>query len=101
MNQRIKDHVAAYNRSQGFSEDDQAIIETIRDAKVIWQGDFEKHRWWTCCFSVVKINEMLIGYDDAITTGDENASEKGWDFDPSSIVEVVAQTETITTYKPL
>lgn len=39
-------------------------------------------------FNVVEIDGMLIGFDDAETTGDNSPSDVGFEFDPESIVEV-------------
>lgn len=54
-------------------------------------------------FRVVEIDEMLIGYNDAKTTGDSSPSDCGWEFDPESCCEVekVTETKIITSYKPL
>jgi hypothetical protein len=47
---------------------------------------------------VVEIDGMFIGYDGVETTGDESASEKGWEFDPATIEEYVPVERTITSY---
>ena len=97
MNEKIREHVRAYNEKQGYvDQDDSDIIETIRDAKEVWSGNDSDRRWWTDCFTVVEVDGMLIGFDDAKTTGDDSPRDKGWEFDPSSICEVVAK-EVITT----
>ena len=50
-------------------------------------------------FVVVEIDGMLIGFDDANTTGDKSPSDFGWEFDPSSICEVVAKEVVTTVYE--
>lgn len=47
---------------------------------------------------VVEVDGMLIGFDGATTTGDDSPSDKGWEFNPSSICEVQAKEVTTTVY---
>ena len=100
MDEEIRKHVAALNEADGFGVDDASIIETILAAEEVWCGNESKRRWWTDCFCVVKVGGMLIGFDGAITTGDESPSEKGWEFNPKSICKVAAKEITYTTYVP-
>lgn len=99
MNQKIKEHVTKYAEMKGYqckTEDD--IIRLIRDSDAVWEGNFDKHRHWQLCLTVVEIDGMLIGFENAKTTGDESAEDKGWVFDPKSICEVKAETKTVTIY---
>jgi hypothetical protein len=41
-----------------------------------------------------------VGYADAETAGDENAEEKGWTFQESSICDVEPYEFTETRYRP-
>ena len=99
MNEKIREHVKQYNMADGYSTDDASIIETIRESDEVWSGEESKHRWWTTCFTVVDVNGMLIGFEDAKTTGDDSPYDKGWEFDPKSICEVVAVPIVTTEYK--
>lgn len=78
MNAKISEHVAAHNTANGWSTDEASLVETIRYATRVWRGDESPRRWWTDCFTVVEVNGMLIGFADAITTGDDSPSDKGW-----------------------
>lgn len=98
MSEKIREHVRQYNVREFDDASDDAIIETIRDAKVIWSKMTTSRRWWDEEFRVVEIDGMLIGYDGADTTGDESATDKGWEFDPSSICEVEAKQVVKTEY---
>ena len=100
MNVNIKQHVAEFLARQGDDATDESIIETIRAAKAVWSGDEDERRWWTDCLTVVEVDGMLIGFGDAITTGDDSPEDKGWEFDPNTICEVAAETKTITIYRP-
>lgn len=100
MNENIYKHVAAYNAANGYGTSEEDVIDTIREGKVVWQGDESPRRWWTDCFVVVDIGGMLIGFAGAITTGDDSPSDKGWEFDPETIGEVVKKEVTTTVYVP-
>jgi hypothetical protein len=99
MNEKIREHVRAYNLREFDDSSDEGIIETIRDAVEVWSGNDSDRRWWTDCFTVVNIDGMLIGFDDAKTTGDDSPRDKGWEFDPESICEVVAKEVVTTVYE--
>jgi len=96
MKDSIRNHVTKYLEKEEVAVTDENIIEVIRDGKHVWTGDYDSHRWWNECFTVVDVDGLLIGFGDAETTGDDSPYDKGWEFDPDSICEVEAQTETIT-----
>lgn len=99
MNQKIRDYVTERLRAEGETNiTDEIIIDTIRCAKKVWEGDEDEHRWWVNTFKVVKIGDMLIGFGNAKTTGDNSPSEVGWEFDPSTICEVEPKEVTTTVY---
>ena len=104
MNQKIRDHVAKYNNSNGWGSSNDDIVFSIREGgKAIWEGHHKRRRWWVDFFRVIDIDGMKIGFWDAETTGDDSASDKGWEFDPKTICEVVEKTEivTVTSYWPM
>ena len=70
----------------------------MRDAKVLWKSNGDKHRWWTVYTYVVEINGMYIGYEDAETTGDMNAREAGYEFNIDSICEYEPKEIKTTIY---
>lgn len=100
MNEIIKAHVIKHNLEKGWDTSEESIIETIRDGgKHVWSGNDKPRRWWTDCFTVVDVGGMLIGFDDAKTTGDDSPTDKGWDFNPESICEVTAKEVVKTVYE--
>ncbi|MCK5016255.1 MAG: hypothetical protein KAS32_04210 [Candidatus Peribacteraceae bacterium] len=102
MNEKIKEHLNKYCIKQGWGEleSDGDILETLQGVDVIYTGVTEEHRHWDDVFTVVEIDGMLIGYDNAHTTGDLTPNETGWEFDLNSVCEVEKETKTITIYKP-
>ena len=103
MNEKIRKNLIKHNKATGFGTNDDDLIETLEEAKLLWEGDEDEHRWWTCFTRVVEVDGMYIAYGWAKTTGDMSAKERGWEFDPSFIHEVkpVEETVTIITYKPI
>ena len=100
MNQKIKDHVTKHLLSEGYVvKNEDEIIETIRDSDIIHKEDCGNSRWWKNTWCVVNIDGMLIGFEDAETTGDDSAQDKGWEFDPESIHEVKAETKEVVVTK--
>lgn len=95
MNTVVKEHVRQYNIRERQDDSDAGVIETILEAKIIWRDVVGKRRWWNDVFCVVEVNGMLIGYDGAATTGDNNPRDVGWEFDPSTICAV--KPKEITT----
>lgn len=105
MNQKIYDHLKKYCKKNEYNfENDEDILETLQDSgEEIYSEKIDYKRWWNDIFKVVKIDGMLIGYNDARTTGDRSPSDCGWEFDPESCCEVekITETKIITSYKPL
>lgn len=98
MKEHIKNHLIAHNQKHGYPVTDEALIETLRDPKAVWKGGEEQHRWWACYTKVVEIDGMLIGFQDARSSGDMSAQERGWEFDPKSVFEAEAKEVTTTVY---
>lgn len=103
MNERIKNHLIEVAKKNGWKTDDDMLIDMVIEGNSVWSGDEQERRWWTDFFNVVDIDGMFIGFWDAKTTGDDSAWDKGWEFDPSTIIEVkpVTKTVTITEYVPV
>lgn len=95
MNDSIKQHVLSL---LGGAATEEEIIDKIRWSKTVWTGYESDRRWWTDCFTVVDVGGMLIGFDDAKTTGDNSPRDCGWEFDPSSICEVKVREVVKTVY---
>lgn len=103
MNEKIKNHVSAFNEKKGWGTTLEGVIDTIQEATPIYSEVVDSRRWWDETFVVVEIDGMLIGYNGATTTGDDSAYDKGWEFDPSSICEVKSEEVTVvkTVYTPI
>jgi hypothetical protein len=96
MNEKIRNHVAKYNESHGWSISEDSIIETILESEPVHHEVINERRWWADTFQVVEIDGMLIGFNGAYATGDDSPQDKGWVFDPDTIGEVEQKEVTIT-----
>jgi hypothetical protein len=105
MNKKIKDHIVNYCKKNGWGYDsDDELWETITESgKEVYRGNRDQHRWYNEYFVVVDLNGMEIGFYDAETTGDNSASDIGWEFDLDRCCEVekTEETKVIITYKPI
>jgi hypothetical protein len=102
MNKTIKDRVTKVALEEGMTViSDADLVEIIREAKEVYTGDYHSRRWWNDCFTVVDCGGMLIGFNDAKTTGDDSPWDKGWEFDPNTICEVekIEEVKTVTSYE--
>ena len=100
MDERIRAHVAKYNESKGRGMNDDDIIEMIRYFNHVLRETYSQHRWWDQYKYVVNIDGMFIEYIHAEANRDESVYELGYEFDPSSIREVVPVETVVITYVP-
>ena len=99
MNEEVKQFLTEYNKSKNYGTSEADLIETVREAKEVYRDDGDKHRWWVEYTYVVEIGERYLAFADARSTGDQSASEAGYDFDDSTISFVEPYTKTVTMYK--
>jgi len=90
MDDRIKQHLTQYCKERGWDTDDDSLIDVIKEEVVIYKEDFDRRRWWNEYRYVTKIDGMFIGYIDAEATGGESVGNLEYEFDPSTICEMVA-----------
>ena len=104
MNEKITEILKQHwekNNWEFDPENSNDLLEVLGSERVIYSKVVEEHRWWDDVFTVVKIGEQFIGFDDAHTTGDTSPTDTGWEFDPNSICEVESETKTTVIYKPV
>lgn len=101
MNKEIKDFLMGYCKDNGHEVSDQGIKEALQDKYEIYSEILDTHRWWNDVFLVVAVDEKLIGYDWAETTGDSGAEEMGWEFDIDSVCEVEKKEKTVVVYEKI
>jgi hypothetical protein len=99
LNEKVKNHVAQYCKSKGWSTDEATIIEAITEAKRVHREEVCQHRWWNEYLYVVEISGMLIGYIYAEANRDMSVNELGYEFDPSSIREMRGIEKTVVAYE--
>lgn len=99
MNEKIKRRLIEYNEKNGWGITDEDLIETLKESKRMYCEEIEEHRWWKEYQYVHFCCGIFIGYIDAESTGDESARERGYEFDKSTICEMVPIKKTIIVYE--
>lgn len=103
MNDKIRNHVTEYCKANNWThwthDDDNGLIETIREAKEVWSGNEDEHRHWIEYDKVVEIDGMFIQFVDAKGAGDQGVYDAGWEFDSSTIHEVRPKKVETTIYE--
>lgn len=95
----VKQYVAKEYEIDDCDVTDRILYGFLSDLDYFHKEELRNHRWWNTVFVVVEVGGKLIGYTGAETTGDDNARDKGWVFDPDSICEVEEYEETIFSYR--
>ena len=100
MNKKIEKILEDDCKKNGWAKwkNDDELEETIRDYDTIYEEKIESYRWWDICRYVIKVGGIYIGYIYAKTTGDMSPYEAGFEFDLSTVCEMLPVTKTITTY---
>ena len=102
MDKKVKQHLIKYNRSEGWNSTEDALIETLMEARhtnLVHEEISSRRRWWVEYLTVVRIGGMLIGFETAKTSGDMSVDERGWEFDLDSIGEMVETEKVVKVYE--
>lgn len=99
MNEKVRQHLIAYNQKNNWSIENDSLIETITEGPVVYEEKVSESRWWNNEFRVTKIDGMFIGYGYAQANRDESIRDLGWEFDESTICEVEPVEKTVIVYK--
>lgn len=100
MNRRIKDALIEYNKSNGCGTSDEDLIETVTEAKVVWTGRRDEHRWYTLIESVVFVAGLYLLFWE-IKSKSEEASirDMGMCYRLDEIYEAVPEEIKTVIYK--
>ena len=103
MNEEIKQHLIKYCKSKGWEDNsDKELMEVITDAKAVWEGQRDRHRWYTLIPTVVEIDGMFLMYDYCDVHGEEaNVEDCIGGYKLEDVVQVVPQVEAVMVYKPV
>lgn len=94
----VKDFIRKEDKDFLENEGFERAFEEFIAWESMYSEDNGDSRWWTNTFCVAKIEDVLIGYNWASTTGDDTIFDKGWTFDESSICYVEKEEVLITKY---
>jgi uncharacterized protein YuzE len=94
------DYVKKLCADSGYEPTPKNMVEVLCCGKQVHREVTGEHRWYEDTFIVVDLKGRLIGFDFFHTTGDANWRDMDLEFDQSSICDVEAVQQTVTTYQP-
>lgn len=97
---RALEHIKTYIKKMNWTVDNETILEVLMQARRVWQGNKDKHRWWTIYTYVVELDGMFIGYDYAENVGDMSVRDAGYEFDINTVQEYEPKEIKTTIYIP-
>ena len=98
MNDKIRQHLTAFNENGGWGTSDKDLMETLTEATPVYKAIGSAHRWYDDEFRVVNIGGMLIGYNGFHITGDNGVSDMGLEYKIDSVCEVEKKEVTEFQY---
>ena len=100
MNEKIKNHLIAYNTSKGWDTTESSLMETVIEADSLWEGKRDRHRWYTLIPTVVCIEGMFLQYDYCDVDGEtSNIDDCIGGYKLHSVIEVKPVQKTVTIYE--
>lgn len=100
MNEKIKNHLIDYCKSKDWGTSDADLLETITEAKEVWQGKRDRHRWYTLIPTVVCVDGMYLLYTFCDVDGEMASVEDcigGYKLE--EVIEVKPRQKTMTVYE--
>ena len=100
MEAGLRQHIGEYAMSKGMGNTDKDIIDIIIESNPVWQGEPDRHRWYTLTPYVVEVNGRFVDYQCCFPHGEDSDVEDcigGYKLD--DFVEVFPQQVTTTIYK--
>ena len=103
MNEKIRKHLISYCESKDWDDtSDASLMEVITDAKAIWEGKRDRHRWYTLIPTVVCIDGMFLQYNYCDVDGEmSNVDDCIGGYKLRNVIEVKPVQKTITLYEPV
>lgn len=103
--EEIKQYCIDVAKEKGYYLEGDDASYMLLEADWVWEGERDSHRWWDCFTCVVEVGNKLFSFENATTTGDESAEDKGWEFDWDTVEEVERVekevTKTVVSYEPV
>ena len=102
MNDKIKQHLVAYNASKGWGLDDGALLETVIESDALWEGTRDENRWYTLVPTVVDVNGMFLIFDSCHVKGEaSDVDDCIGGYKLENIKEAVSKEVTVTIYETI
>ena len=102
MKTETKNQLIKYNKSKKWGTTDAGLMETIIEAKPIWEGKRDRHRWYTLIPRVVVIDGMYLQFSYCDVDGEQSSVEDcigGYKL--KDVIEVGPKTVETVIYEPI
>jgi len=94
--QEIKEYIA---KTLNYDpNDDEGLMEELLDAKAVYEGPRDDHRWISYFLTVVQIGEKYFQYNYAHCDGDDSIWDQGYEFLWDEVTEVFPEEVTTIVY---
>ena len=102
MNDRIVNHLIEHCRAKGYDINDDMLVEIVTEGKVVWEGEYDRHRWYSLVPTVVLVDGMYIKFNLCDVHGEEASVEDCiGSYDLNEFIEVEPFEITATAYRPI
>lgn len=99
MEEYIRKQLDNYCKANDWDPTDQNAEMVLAESDIVYEEKIKSRRWWDEVIRVVEIDGMFIGFEYAVSTGDEPATELGYAFDLEKVWEMRPVTKTVVAYE--
>ncbi len=101
MNKAVE-FVREYSKGTKYPiEEGESVCEYLSEVgEQVHSENVGSRRWYDDEFRVVKLGDVLIGYDGYYMTGDNGMSDMGLEYDDSTVCFVEEYELTTKAYRP-
>ncbi len=101
MKAELEERLKAICKAQGYGDDKGDLKEMLIDAKEVWEGDDDQHRWMIHTTRVVELDNMFVSYAWGKCTGDNSMEDAGFEWDWDSVCRVMRKEVKTIVYVPI
>ena len=97
MGKAVKEFLTAINKREGYSIDDEALVETlVETGERVFSGYQDVHRWYITEEVVNEVEGRFIMFTDYIITGDNGMDDMDLSYDLEKAYFVEKKTREVT-----
>ena len=100
MNDKIRNHLTKYCESKEYGTSDADLIEVVTEATSVWEGERDRHRWYTLIPTVVCVDGMFLEFNFCDVDGEmANVDDCIGGYKLADIFEVKPVEKMTTVYE--